>query len=84
MGPSSVDNLPTFPLTSPASKFQFPRLELPVEDPIPPIPSKKVKQELANSYNWDSNLGGPDFVAVPVSCFKNVSVWKRNFSLVKF
>ncbi|KAK6642126.1 hypothetical protein RUM44_013849 [Polyplax serrata] len=72
LGPSSIDNLPTFPLSAPASKFQFPKLELPEEDPIPPIPSKKVKQELANSYNWENHLGVAGFLAVPVSCFNNV------------
>ena len=76
-----MENLPCFPPNSNVTKFPFPRLELPVDDPVPPIQSKKTKQELANTYNWNSKFMEPGFVAVPVSCFRHVSI--RVFYLLK-
>lgn len=73
LGPPNLDTMPTFPITSPLAKFPFPNLELPIDDPLPPIQSKKTKQELASTYNWDRQLEEPGFIAVPVSCFKHVS-----------
>ncbi|KAL0266393.1 UNVERIFIED_CONTAM: hypothetical protein PYX00_008947 [Menopon gallinae] len=71
LGPPKLENIPTNPTQTTVSKFPFPKLELPVDDPVPPVQSKKTKQELASSYNWDSQLAEPGFIAVPVSCFKH-------------
>lgn len=82
IGPPNVENLPSFTGSSNVTKLPFPKIELPIDDPLPPIQSKKTKQELANTYNWISKLGEPGFMAVPVSCFRHVSTTKKDFFFI--
>lgn len=65
--------------TSSVSHFPSPNLDLPADEPELPVPNKRVKLELANSYEWILQLEEAGFIAVPVSCFKHVSKYSLWF-----
>lgn len=47
---------------------------LPVDEPASPVMVKRNRSELANTYEWTSQLSESGFIAAPVSCFSHVSV----------
>ncbi|KAJ9578412.1 hypothetical protein L9F63_005370, partial [Diploptera punctata] len=48
-----------------------PPISLPLDDPPSPVMVKRNRSELANTYEWKSQLSEPGFVAAPVSCFSH-------------
>lgn len=46
-------------------------LPIPVDDPASPVMVKRNRSELANTYEWKSQLSEPGFIAAPVSCFSH-------------
>ncbi|XP_069695584.1 polycomb protein Sfmbt-like isoform X2 [Periplaneta americana] len=46
-------------------------LTLPLDDPPSPVMVKRNRSELANTYEWKSQLSESGFIAAPVSCFSH-------------
>lgn len=53
-------------------------LPLPVDEPASTVMVKRNRSELANTYEWKSQLSEQGFIAAPVSCFSHVSSTDRN------
>lgn len=53
-------------------------LPLPVGDSASTVMVKRNRSELANTYEWKSQLSEQGFIAAPVSCFSHVSSTDRN------
>jgi hypothetical protein len=55
-----------------------PSLPIPVDAPASPVMENRNRSELANTYEWKSQLSEPGFIAAPVSCFSHVSSPDKN------
>ncbi|PSN32045.1 hypothetical protein C0J52_16697 [Blattella germanica] len=54
---------------------ELPPISLPLDDPPSPVMVKRNRSELANTYEWKSQLSETGFIAAPVSCFShNITV----------
>jgi len=53
-------------------------LPVPVDEPASTVMVKRNRSELANTYEWKSQLSEQGFIAAPVSCFSHVSSTDRN------
>ena len=68
----------------PAKLLPPPPVIPPMPPDDPPLPLKRKCAELANTFDWVTQLSDPNFLAASVSCFRHVSYSETSVKELKY